>query len=687
MTRRNLFESLDPRVLLSAAELVGSRLEITGTAGDDVIIVHLNKRFINLLTVAYNGDQIAHYALSAVTQVSVDGGDGNDVIWIDSSLDPMSYATTLNGGAGDDVITGGGGVDLIDAGDGNDKVYGNGGNDVVNAGVGRDSVWGGIGNDNLTGAAGNDKLNGEAGNDVLVGDKGNDGMNGSDGDDVVYDSGGINTIDLGVGNDSVPKSYGAGVIYGGPGNDTVVAVGGALVYGEDGDDNLQSWWLDGGKGNDSLHGLMGNDEIHGGAGDDLIRGYDGADVLLGDDGNDAIFGGVGEDTLFGGAGDDNLYGTNGHTDKHKDLGVNDDGFGQGGVDWFETDYRWDETDRNGREDRPVGAQNVIVQDPSGGQYVGGTFISSGTLSSFDVSATGMLRVSNGTLSGGTFNLNTNSFLVGTNTVTVSPTIITQPIGPAGWLSSGAYDTVAKQFVPPPLAHKDRIKTGRAIVEIPKGWNLGGITVARDEIVWYQIWRDGATPPTAGSITAPATIGAGTLTITSPNAFHIGQSLVVTQNLNLTSNGVYTILTPGTYTWDGTTFVNGTPTTTPASNEKLYSVPTLDGSTAQVVESTPHLYDGVENGTYRYLAVKRGTILVSGNASTVIAPKWTPIDTSLLALPGGVDLRIAGQTRVFHMSGRYDSLPTGGPKVRGIGIDGGAIWLPTDGTEPYFSSGK
>jgi hypothetical protein len=31
--------------------------------------------------------------------------------------------------------------------------------------------------------------------------------------------------------------------------------------------------------------------------------------------------------------------------------------------------------------------------------------------------------------------------------------------------------------------------------------------------------------------------------------------------------------------------------------------------------------------------------------------------------------------------------TDGPRVCGILVHGGAIWLPTDGTEPYFSSGN
>ena len=128
-------------------------------------------------------------------------------------------------------------------------------------------------------------------------------------------------------------------------------------------------------------------------------------------------------------------------------------------------------------------------------------------------------------------------------------------------------------------------------------------------------------------------------------------------------------------------------TTPPADTSFYNVPTLDGGTTLVGLSTPHLYDGVENGTYRYLGVKRGTILVSGDASTVTQPKWTAIDSPILALPGNVDVRIAGVDRVFHMASEYDALPAGGPKVKAIAVDGGAIWLPTDGTEPYFSSGR
>jgi hypothetical protein len=232
-----------------------------------------------------------------------------------------------------------------------------------------------------------------------------------------------------------------------------------------------------------------------------------------------------------------------------------------------------------------------------------------------------------------------------------------------------------------MAHKERIKAVRTILEIPKGWNLGAISTARDDIVWYQVWRDGATPPATPLGQGALSLNGGTLTLTSNTSLAIGQLITVTQDSTVVM-GVDTLqLEPGAYTWNGTTFDPVQP-----SDERLHTVPTLAGGTASVVESTPHVYDGVENGAYRYLGVKRGTILIGGSASTVAQPKWTATSTPILALPANVDLRIAGYDRAFHMSSHYDAVPAGGPKVKALAVDGGAIWLPTDGSEPYFSTG-
>ncbi|MEA2736448.1 MAG: hypothetical protein QOE14_2899, partial [Humisphaera sp.] len=622
-------EALSPRLLL-AADLVGTTLQITATPDNDVIIVGLNKRFINLLTVTINDEQVAHYALGSLSQIRIDAGDGNDKIWIDSALDPMAYATSILGGGGDDMITAGAGGDSIDGGDGNDRIYGNASNDIITGGAGRDSIWAGAGDDILTAGAGNDRLNAEAGNDTIAAGKGNDVVSAGDGNDVVSDSGGINTIDFGAGNDGGASIVGGGTVYGGAGNDAITAVGGAIVFGEEGDDHLQAWYVEGGKGNDTISGLNGNDELRGGDGDDLIRGFDGDDVLVGDGGDDALFGGSGTDTLYGGDGADNLYGTNGHTDKHKDLAGHDTGFGQIGADWFETNYRWHQADRN-RDDRAVGTQNILVQDSSAGLYIGGTFTSGMLDMSSSVTAfrgTTMLRAIKFTNSTGIVNINGGTLLVNGNGYVTAPTVTTTSLGPAGWLSSGAYDTTAQAFVPPAMPHGERVKAGRVLLEIPKGWNLGGISTARDDIVWYQVWRDGATPPPASTSGTPLNLNGGTLNITSNASILSGRLIVVTGDSNLVTNGTSTQLVPGTYVWNGTAVV---PANTNPSNDALYTVPTLAGSTAQVTLTTPHLYDGVENGAYRYLGVKRGTVIVSGSASTALAPKWTPLDAPLLVV--------------------------------------------------------
>jgi len=87
------------------------------------------------------------------------GGAGNDGIF---------------GSNGDDVILGGEGNDYLDGSNGNDRIFGGGGNDVVNASNGNDYVEGNGGNDNLRGRNGNDILLGGLGNDVARGDLGSD---------------------------------------------------------------------------------------------------------------------------------------------------------------------------------------------------------------------------------------------------------------------------------------------------------------------------------------------------------------------------------------------------------------------------------------------------------------------------------------------------------------------------------
>lgn len=83
----------------------------------------------------------------------------------EASGSATNQADNINGGAGDDAISG-----L----QGNDTIYGGVGNDTLNGDQGGDSIFGGSGNDTLNGGNGNDTLTGGAGDDQLTGGNGDD---------------------------------------------------------------------------------------------------------------------------------------------------------------------------------------------------------------------------------------------------------------------------------------------------------------------------------------------------------------------------------------------------------------------------------------------------------------------------------------------------------------------------------
>lgn len=104
-------------------------------------------------------------------------------------------------------------------------------------------------------------------------------------DNTIYGHGSFSVKDKGV-----LYSHGDR-IDGGAGNDT--------IHGNAGHD-----WLKGGEGNDQLFGGAHNDTIEGGHGHDLLNGGADQDKLDGGEGNDRLVSGTGSDTLNGGNGDD-----------------------------------------------------------------------------------------------------------------------------------------------------------------------------------------------------------------------------------------------------------------------------------------------------------------------------------------------------------------------------------------------
>lgn len=244
----------------------------------------------------------------------VNGMDGVDIVRGDKT--DTSHASTLNGGAGRDLIIGYGGADIMDGGAGSEdrmviKVKERGAfnfdaTDATRYTQSGTSFTEGSGDwqrvtidgvnahfrniESFAIKAGNsiggDTITTGDGNDVVRGRKGNDMISGNGGDDILDGGEHADTIDGGAGND---------MLFGGHGEDTLT--GGA------GDDFLR-----GGQSRDKLEGGADNDELFGGGGRDSLKGGIGNDTLNGGNGKDRLSGGAGDDVLDGGGSRDVLVG-------------------------------------------------------------------------------------------------------------------------------------------------------------------------------------------------------------------------------------------------------------------------------------------------------------------------------------------------------------------------------------------
>lgn len=371
---------------------------------------------------------------------SVTGSIGND---------------TIEGGAGNDTVRGGLGNDILTDTIGDNQLFGEGGNDTLSGKGGR--LDGGDGDDVLTGGAlsfggaGNDTITtggfttqGGTGDDLLIqtfgvgsvfGDEGNDTvrsigiggdfsgrtgigapgpreifLGGGDGidtldfsqttqgaiigmtanlittvrfgslspinefsysgfeviigtsfGDVLLESGSIDTLIGGDGNDLIIVDgdvKGSEVFDGGIGNDT-------LDMGAVTDDIVISRFFDSvsgfpnaigfenfftGSGNDSVIGLGDDEHFRGGAGSDTLRGASGEDLIEGGIGNDSLYGGIGNDTIRGEDGNDRLFGESGN-----DLMV-----GGAGDDVFFADFGDDTLDAGAGNDTLYGGAGADV---------------------------------------------------------------------------------------------------------------------------------------------------------------------------------------------------------------------------------------------------------------------------------------------------------------------------------------
>jgi len=159
------------------------------------------------------------------------------------------------------------------------------GPDVVLGTPGPDEIRGKGGDDTICGMGGDDFINGNGGDDWIDGGEGVDNLRGGGGNDIIFTGPGAtvgtaSTVDGGTGDDEIHGGVDADVIMGGVNRDT--------IFGGDGDDVI--------RGNGSF------DTISGGDGDDDIRGNAGNDVLTGGAGNDVVHGGSGNNDMCDGGG-------------------------------------------------------------------------------------------------------------------------------------------------------------------------------------------------------------------------------------------------------------------------------------------------------------------------------------------------------------------------------------------------
>ncbi|MBN8196035.1 Ig-like domain-containing protein [Thalassospira povalilytica] len=322
---------------------------LDGGEGDDTLFVADGDDFVFDLGAANVEVAIGHdgndtFYTSGSTAILVDGGAGDD---------------TITGSSANDIISGGYGGDTLDGGDGGDFVSYGGSTFGVKVSLADNSASGGdaegdvISNfEGIIGSRLRDELTGDGNNNVIYGGAGSDTLDGGAGADYLDGETGIDTVSYGASSAGVQVDLGAETATGGDAaGDTLVNIeniaGSVHADTLKGDDGLNR--IEGGKGADTLDGgdgedtvsyfasdagvtvdlasgaasggdaqgdqianfehILGSahdDDLAGDGGENILIGRDGADMLYGRDGDDVLDGGDGNDILDGGSGDDLL---------------------------------------------------------------------------------------------------------------------------------------------------------------------------------------------------------------------------------------------------------------------------------------------------------------------------------------------------------------------------------------------
>lgn len=157
--------------------LSGGLLSIIGSSESDTIVVRPVADNPSRIE-ARVGVRSKTFAVSEVTSLFVDSGDGDDRI----QLDAINLTSRVYSRSGNDTIIGGSNADRVYGGEGNDWIGGGFHNDTLYGEGGNDRIFGGAGRDYVDGGAGADLLRGEGDQDRIVAKAGEDDFRGNIGD-------------------------------------------------------------------------------------------------------------------------------------------------------------------------------------------------------------------------------------------------------------------------------------------------------------------------------------------------------------------------------------------------------------------------------------------------------------------------------------------------------------------------
>jgi Ca2+-binding RTX toxin-like protein len=344
-----------------AIDLAGALNAATGDGAADIVTVN-GSAAADQINIGSNGTTVVVSGLAATTtidhadpgldQLVIRSRGGDDVVNA-SSVQGANVELTLDGGAGDDTLTGSGNADVLLGGAGDDSVTGGRGNDLALLGSGDDGfIWNpGDGSDVVEGQAGFDTLDFNGANigehiDISANgerarffrDVGSvtmdlnsverihfSALGGAD-DITVNDLSGTHVREVAIDLAAIPgTTQGDGQIdqvhaLGDDAANTIEVHASATSVSLTGLSTALT--IDHAEGQDRLivDGLGGNDTIsatavpagaisitlQGGAGNDRLTGSAGDDQLLGGADDDVLIGGAGSDRLFGDDGNDRL---------------------------------------------------------------------------------------------------------------------------------------------------------------------------------------------------------------------------------------------------------------------------------------------------------------------------------------------------------------------------------------------